>query len=229
MTNTAGTAEPGTCQAGDCVPTPGTEICNGLDDDCDGKIDEGLVGCDVRRRRREICDGMDDDCDGKIDEDITRACGINVGVCTPASQTCDRAACSHGCTGNPPCNGAVPSAETCNGLDDDCDGVVDGLTQACSTLPGSVPGAAIPRNNPGDPHSGKACATEAPRHLRVSPGRADVPGADRQRHVRRVHRRGQPAPEICNGLDDDCDGNDRRGLRARGLLGELRHRRHRCA
>ena len=39
VANSAGATVNGTCQAGDCVPTPGTEICNGLDDDCDGMVD----------------------------------------------------------------------------------------------------------------------------------------------------------------------------------------------
>lgn len=80
----------------------GTEICNGLDDDCDGSIDEGFV---------DICNGVDDDCDGSIDEgfdldgDGFTTCG---GDCNDS---------------NPAVN---PSAtELCNGIDDDCDGTID--------------------------------------------------------------------------------------------------------
>jgi hypothetical protein len=58
-----------------CVPgTPTSEVCNGLDDDCDGLVDEDLGQAD-------ICNGLDDDCDGLIDEDgIETNCIINPGT-----------------------------------------------------------------------------------------------------------------------------------------------------
>ena len=40
-----------------------SSICDGLDNDCDGEVDEGCVGCEL-----EVCDGVDNDCDGDIDE-----------------------------------------------------------------------------------------------------------------------------------------------------------------
>ena len=42
------------------------EVCNSFDDDCDGKVDEGLR-CDDNNCKRtgdEICNGKDDDCVG---------------------------------------------------------------------------------------------------------------------------------------------------------------------
>ena len=56
----------GTTAECDAVPgAPIAEVCpgpNGLDDDCDGEIDEDAVVA-------EQCNGADDDCDGEIDED----------------------------------------------------------------------------------------------------------------------------------------------------------------
>ena len=56
----------------DCAPEdptiyPGAEErCNGLDDDCNGVVDDIT----------ELCDGLDNDCDGEIDEEPEcRDCG----------------------------------------------------------------------------------------------------------------------------------------------------------
>jgi hypothetical protein len=73
---------------GDIGPTK--EVCNEVDDDCDGSVDEGFgvgnacdgpdsdvcaddvlscAGCSRGPDTLEICNGMDDDCDGIVDAD----------------------------------------------------------------------------------------------------------------------------------------------------------------
>ncbi len=132
------------------------ESCDGADDDCDGRVDEdsaeacGTPGTCSEGSRAcvggalaecvpdvtppdEVCEGTEDeDCDGAVDEDCpctpmgsTRPCGDDRGECVAGMQTCEGA-------GWGACEGAVgPSAETCNGLDDDCDGAIDGIVEAC--------------------------------------------------------------------------------------------------
>ncbi|HSI03192.1 MAG TPA: putative metal-binding motif-containing protein [Myxococcota bacterium] len=128
------------------------ELCNGIDDDCNDAEDDGLenaqvypdgdgdgyggqggspmlgcagsgfgVGdddCDdddsaVYPGAKESCDGKDNDCDGDDDERVKPRCGV--GRCARESSGCSLSACFAG----------EPLDETCNLLDDDCNGIVD--------------------------------------------------------------------------------------------------------
>src|SRR4029453_11337037 len=56
---------------GVCLPlfpgAPQVEVCNGIDDDCNGLIDENGV-CQKCTPTPEVCDGKDNDCDNVIDD-----------------------------------------------------------------------------------------------------------------------------------------------------------------
>ena len=179
---------------GACNQTNCPEQCNGLDDDCDILVDEGLTNCDCVEQV-EACNDADDDCDGAIDEDVLPdpppSCGFDVGECDPGTLACvDGEFVCQGETGPSPdgCNDP-PGTCVCNTLDDDCDNQIDEGSLACYN----------PDNNPGTTDPGCDVTTGVCQGIcQIGSMRCPNPG-NCQGDV-------GPSPELCNGVDDDCDG-----------------------
>jgi uncharacterized protein (TIGR03382 family) len=151
--------------------TPTAEICNGIDDNCNGAIDEGISctpGC-IPTSPTDLCNGIDDDCDGQFEEDdpnIGRACGSNgTAPCQLGTLSC--------IGGNLVCIGNIePGVEQCNGLDDDCDGTADDVAQCPGATSCVEGGCRLPCADGEFPcQGGFVCQTSA------GGGRFCVPGA----------------------------------------------------
>ena len=105
-----------TCGVGECSENTGEETCTaGVwgGDTCDPQ--EGAVA--------EVCDNLDNNCDGSTDEGLTQATTCGVGECSGNTGEESCTAGVWGGDTCDPLEGAV--AEVCDNLDNNCDGIAD--------------------------------------------------------------------------------------------------------
>ena len=159
------------------------------DDDGDGYANE--VDCDdadaaVNPGASELCDGVDNDCDGVVDDGNPEgggACGKDVGICEPGVLVCGtvQGASALVCAGG----NSGEAVEQCDDVDRDCDGSpYNGLL-----LDGAPVGATC--DGEGACGVGSVECSEL-KSLTCSTNPDGSQAAD--------------TPEICDGLDNDCDG-----------------------
>ena len=196
------------CDDGDATVNPAAaEVCNEVDDDCDGTVQDeeadedgdGLSPCDgdcddteegIRPSADEICDGVDTDCDDlvpdeELDDDLDGfvECGpyFDHGGANPG-----------GHLGGEDCDDLVdttwPDApEACNTVDDDCDVFVDEDFDLDTDgyYDGMVDADTdgVPDCEAGGWHADMLDCDDSDQVI--------FPGA----------------PELCDGVDSDCDGD----------------------
>ncbi len=143
----------------DCAPldplviNPEPEICNGLDDDCDGDTDEDFPNLDgdpladcvdddidgdgepnvsdcapedpaIFPTAPEICDAIDSDCDTSLVDEFDDLDSDGDPDCTDPDDDGDGSPDDEDCAPDDP-SISEPQPEVCNGIDDDCDGDID--------------------------------------------------------------------------------------------------------
>ncbi len=199
------------CGTGTGQCQKGTQTCqNGTWGPCQGSVGKSA----------EVCDGRDNDCDGQIDENVTRPCGNSTGQCQKGTEVCQQGTWSS-CQGN-----RTSSQETCDGQDNDCDGQVDELgPQSCGKSTGqcqqgqrtcengswsSCQGGTEPskemcdgRDNDCDGQvdelNSQSCGTSTGQCQQGT--RSCTSGSWTS-----CQGKQGPSAEICDGLDNDCDG-----------------------
>ncbi len=163
------------CDDTDAAVSPlATERCDGIDNNCDGQTDDaGAVG--------ETAWYVDDDGDGYGDAALSSlACEAPAGAVATADD------CDDGDSAVSPA-----ATEACDGVDNNCDGVVDG--------PGSAGESTWYADLDGDGYGDASSTSLACTAPSGSVGNADDCD-DTDAAV------SPAATEVCNDVDDDCDG-----------------------
>ena len=190
----------------DMCPNPEEESCNGLDDDCDGRVDEDFgvgdectagvgqcqntgeivciseseAACNVEpgNGSTEYCNALDDDCDGRADESYANL-GFACEVTEGECSSSGRVVCAEGGLSTE-CDAqpVVVTEELCDGADNDCDGQTDEGLNVGELCESGVGLCRRGGFNECGEEGGVVCTA--------------VPGP--------------PADEACDGFDNDCDG-----------------------
>ncbi|MFO0590814.1 MAG: MopE-related protein [Polyangiaceae bacterium] len=246
-------------QTQQCMPKPPTtEVCDGIDNNCNQLVDEtdpmlgqscmtggsgvcaqgkyqcnaGVFQCAGAAPSTEVCDGLDNDCNGTVDDAPGTGgdCSTGaLGVCAAGIISCKQVGGAYTIDCFPI---VAPTGETCDGLDNNCNGSADegdpGGGAVCNTgAPGICgPGVLHCQNgavgcvanvsaqtevcdgqdnncngtvDEGNPGGGVGCATGLP-------GKCGTGTTSCFNGAIVCNQTVQPSAEVCNGIDDNCNG-----------------------
>ncbi|MFZ5364787.1 MAG: putative metal-binding motif-containing protein [Patescibacteria group bacterium] len=184
-----------------------TEVCDFIDNDCDGVIDDGFEYNDCGLcgpAPAEICGNhVDDDCDGETDD----------------ADDCMMDADGDGFGPDVDCDDSDPdinpaATEVCDYVDNDCDDVIDdgfdyndcGL---CGPAPAEICGNHLDDDCDGETDDAAICQVDGDG----DGYNADVDCDDADPDINPV------ATEVCDYVDNDCDGATDEGV-AKNVCGE---------
>jgi hypothetical protein len=180
------------------------------DDEACETTRQSIGACGGNAKANELCDNLDNDCDGNVDENYTKTfpegrpiafdgfgeevfkgenCGL-VGACAAAIVVCDDAGTGLVCDVS-----EVSQPEVCNGQDSDCDGLIDEDFGGASLLPEKLYV---------DPNTDARIALNDPCGVGVCAGGRVV--CENLRAICSTDMLRQDNEACGNAEDDDCDG-----------------------
>ena len=195
----------------DSLPEPVEDFSINEDIPLDNRNSIDTEGEEIACAPSEICNGIDDNCNGLIDEGFECFLG-QVVSCTTQCGSQGQGVCGSDCR-IPSGNSCTPPPERCNGIDDDCDGIRDngfqcqrGESQTCTTACGNGTKICTENCTWGDctgpsgecsPGDRQDCSSSLPCGVGTKTCQSNCYWGSCNQTT---------AAETCNGRDDDCDG-----------------------